>query len=97
MKVSIVTQALAALPYSWSNPELILGSCSRVILVPLLIMCTLPRDDPIIQGLHWAFVVSALLGLTNGLFGSLPMILAASNVAENEREMAGKTTDKIQN
>ena len=87
---SPLIQMLASYPYRWSSAELVLISLSRILLVPLMVLCAAPRYAPLIPGEFSAFVLSALLGVTNGVFGSVPMILAPSKVNEAQKEMAGK-------
>ena len=69
---------------------MVLISLSRILLVPLMLMTAAPRHSPLIPGELSAFLLSALLGVTNGVFGSVPMILAPGKVEEAQKEMAGK-------
>ncbi|CAB4054833.1 SLC29A4 [Lepeophtheirus salmonis] len=85
----LVGKVMASLPYSWSGSELFLMSMARLILVPLMVMCAAPRHAPLLKGEGWAILVSAALGLSNGIFGSIPMILAPGKVQENQRELVG--------
>ena len=43
-----------------------------------------------VSGEGWAVLLSVCLGLTNGYFGSVPMILAPSRVADEQKELTGK-------
>ena len=79
----------ASVDYSWSRGELVLWSLSRILLVPLLVSCAAPRYSPLIQGDFWPILISAILGLTNGVFGSVPMILGPKSISERDKELAG--------
>ena len=68
---------------------LVLGSSARILLIPLMVMCASPRHSPIITSETSAFLISAMLGITNGIFGSLPMILAPDEVPDSQKELAG--------
>ena len=68
---------------------MVLISLSRILLVPLMVMCAAPRHGPLIPGEFSAFLLSAVLGVSNGVFGSVPMILAPGKVNEAQKEMAG--------
>ena len=80
---------VSGLDHSWSRGELVLWPLSRLILIPLIVMCAAPHHAPLFPGEWLPISFTALLGLTNGLFGSLPIILAPSDVRETERELAG--------
>lgn len=64
-------------------------SSLRALLIPLLLLCVAPRKNPTISGELPAFIFTAALGLSNGLAGSLPMLLAPSKVSAPLKEMAG--------
>ncbi|XP_062562972.1 equilibrative nucleoside transporter 4 [Armigeres subalbatus] len=85
----VVGKLLAAVPYSWSRRQLILMSGLRALLVPLILLCCSPRDQPVIAGEASAFIFTAALGVTNGLAGSLPMMLAPDKVSATLREVTG--------
>ena len=57
-------------------------------MVPILLMCVLPAN-PIIPGEGVPIIVMSVLGFTTGYMGSTPMCAASSQVALEEREMAG--------
>ena len=67
-------------------------SSSRIVLVPLLAMCAAPRGSPLLPGVGWAMLFSLLLGITNGISGSVPMIIAPSVVPDEQKELTGITT-----
>ena len=80
---------LAGLDHSWSRGELVLWPLARLILIPLIVMCAAPHNAPIFPGEMLPISFTAILGLTNGLFGSLLIILAPLTVRESERELVG--------
>ncbi|XP_044289566.1 equilibrative nucleoside transporter 4 [Varanus komodoensis] len=86
-----VGKILAALPYDWRGTHLLIYSCLRVVFIPLFIMCVYPNGKPTFSHPAWPCVFSLLMGITNGYFGSVPMILAAGKVSPEQRELAGNT------
>uniref|UniRef100_A0A8B9E0M5 Equilibrative nucleoside transporter 4 n=1 Tax=Anser cygnoides TaxID=8845 RepID=A0A8B9E0M5_ANSCY len=86
-----VGKILAALPYDWRGTHLLIYSCLRVVFIPLFIMCVYPNGKPAFGHPAWPCVFSLLMGITNGYFGSVPMILAAGKVSPEQRELAGNT------
>ncbi|XP_054615938.1 equilibrative nucleoside transporter 4 isoform X2 [Dunckerocampus dactyliophorus] len=84
-----VGKILAALPYDWSGGRLLFFSCLRVVFIPLFIMCVYPAYAPTLAHPAWPCLFSLLMGVTNGYFGSVPMIQAAGKVAPEQRELAG--------
>ncbi|XP_074866914.1 equilibrative nucleoside transporter 4 [Carettochelys insculpta] len=86
-----VGKILAALPYDWRGTHLLIYSCLRVIFIPLFIMCVYPSGKPSFSHPAWPCIFSLLMGITNGYFGSVPMILAAGKVSPEQRELAGNT------
>ncbi|XP_034657137.1 equilibrative nucleoside transporter 4 isoform X1 [Drosophila subobscura] len=85
----VAGKMLAASPYPWSRRQLILLSGLRIVLVPLLLLCCAPRQRPVISGETAPFVFTIALGITNGLAGSLPMILAPAKVPGTLKEVTG--------
>uniref|UniRef100_A0A8C7JYT5 Equilibrative nucleoside transporter 4 n=1 Tax=Oncorhynchus kisutch TaxID=8019 RepID=A0A8C7JYT5_ONCKI len=86
-----VGKILAALPYEWTGGHLLLFSCLRVVFIPLLVMCVYPSSTPTLSHPAWPCLFSLLMGVTNGYFGSVPMIQAAGKVPPEQRELAGNT------
>lgn len=84
-------QILAALPYDWSGGRLLFFSCLRVVFIPLFVMCVYPANAPTLSHPAWPCLFSLLMGVTNGYFGSVPMIQAAGKVPPEQRELAGKS------
>ncbi|KAG5674286.1 hypothetical protein PVAND_004265 [Polypedilum vanderplanki] len=85
----VIGKILAAVRYQWSRRQLILMSTLRALLIPLLLLCVAPRNNPTINGELPAFVFTIALGLSNGLAGSLPIMLASEKVSCHLRELAG--------
>ena len=52
-------------------------------------VCAGPRGAPLVPGEATPLLLSALLGLTNGVLGSVPMILAPTKVTDDHRELTG--------
>ncbi|XP_055061968.2 equilibrative nucleoside transporter 4 isoform X2 [Misgurnus anguillicaudatus] len=86
-----VGKILAACPCKWSGVQLLVGSCSRVLLLPLCIMCVSPIQPPLLKHPAWPCSFSLLLGVSNGYLGSVAMIQAAGHVPLQQREVAGNT------
>lgn len=62
----------------------------RLLLVPLMIMCVAPRQGPRFTSELTACIYSIILGLTNGVLGSVPMIQAPTKVEDRHRELTGE-------
>ena len=77
------------MPYDWTRRQLVGGSVARILLVPLLMLCAGPRVAPFVPGEATPLLLTALLGLTNGVLGSVPMILAPTKVPDDHRELTG--------
>ncbi|XP_042720051.1 equilibrative nucleoside transporter 4 isoform X2 [Lagopus leucura] len=90
-----VGKILAALPYDWRGTHLLVYSCLRVVFIPLFIMCVYPNGQPAFGHPAWPCVFSLLMGITNGYFGSVPMILAAGKVSPEQRELAGRAAPSM--
>nr|XP_025867153.1 equilibrative nucleoside transporter 4 isoform X2 [Vulpes vulpes] len=86
-----VGKILAALPMDWRGTHLLACSCLRVVFIPLFILCVYPSGTPALRHPAWPCVFSLLMGISNGYFGSVPMILAAGKVSPKQRELAGNT------
>ncbi|XP_051570777.1 equilibrative nucleoside transporter 4 isoform X1 [Myxocyprinus asiaticus] len=84
-----VGKILAAVPYDWNGTRLLFCSCVRIVFIPLFIMCVYPVQKPTFSHPAWPCIFSLLMGITNGYFGSVPMIYAAGKVAPEQRELAG--------
>uniref|UniRef100_A0A8C5WBA1 Equilibrative nucleoside transporter 4 n=1 Tax=Leptobrachium leishanense TaxID=445787 RepID=A0A8C5WBA1_9ANUR len=86
-----VGKILAALPFDWSGTNLFICSSIRVVFIPLFIMCVYPSGKPTFSHPAWPCIFSLLMGISNGYFGSVPMILAVRQVVPEQRELAGNT------
>ncbi|KZC13475.1 PREDICTED: equilibrative nucleoside transporter 4 [Dufourea novaeangliae] len=85
----VLGKLLALIPYDWKRTQLLYFSTARVILIPLFLLCALPRGDPILAAEEYPLLFSCLLGVTNGIVGSVPMMQAPTKVPEGHRELAG--------
>ncbi|XP_043284665.1 equilibrative nucleoside transporter 4 isoform X2 [Venturia canescens] len=85
----LLGKVLASIPHEWTRTQLLYFSGARAVLIPLFLLCAIPRSAPILSGEGYPLVFSLLLGLTNGIVGSVPMIQAPSKVPEQYRELAG--------
>ncbi|XP_054288139.1 equilibrative nucleoside transporter 4-like [Macrosteles quadrilineatus] len=85
----LMGKVVASVPYEWSRSQLLVFASLRAVLIPLLVLCATPRGSPVIPGEGYPLLFSLLLGLTNGLVGSVPMIQAPSRVSEEHRELTG--------
>ncbi|XP_026981474.1 equilibrative nucleoside transporter 4 isoform X6 [Sagmatias obliquidens] len=86
-----VGKILAALPMDWQGTHLLACACLRVVFIPLFILCVYPSSTPALRHPAWPCILSLLMGISNGYFGSVPMILAAGKVSPRQRELAGNT------
>ncbi|GAB1603259.1 equilibrative nucleoside transporter 4-like isoform X2 [Argonauta hians] len=84
-----IGKVIAAIPYDWPRGRLILFTSFRILLVPMMMMCVLPVHKPALNGVGYAVLASLLLGVTNGYFGSVPMILAPTKVSSEKKEITG--------
>lgn len=91
----LLPQILAALPMDWRGPHLLACACLRVIFIPLFILCVYPSGAPALRHPAWPCVFSLLMGISNGYFGSAPMILAAGKVRPGQRELAGRPLGRL--
>lgn len=70
------------------------GSFLRLLLIPPILLLVSPSPThPIISSgtLVWAVILVAILGFSNGYFGSLPMIVFSAKVKDPQNlELAGK-------
>lgn len=85
----LLGKMLASISYEWTRTQLLYFSVARAILIPLFLLCAIPRKSPILSGEGYPLLFSLLLGLTNGIVGSVPMIQAPSKVPEEHRELTG--------
>ncbi|CAH1185272.1 unnamed protein product [Phyllotreta striolata] len=76
--------------FNWTGSRLLKLSLIRMLLIPAMLLSILPpwhvgfpRSDML------SFAYSIVLGLSNGLMGSIPMIRAPSMLTWDQRELAG--------
>lgn len=79
----------AASSWHWTAGRLVRCSVFRLIMIPLMLMCAAPRSNPLISAEIVPFTFALILGLTNGILGSVPMIQAPSKVDDRHRELTG--------
>ena len=90
----LISKWLALVPIKCTSTRLLLLGLPRLVLIPLIILCVSPSPcHPVLStgvvALSVVFVVA--LGLSNGYFGSLPMINVSLEVKdEKHREVAGQ-------
>lgn len=75
--------------YTVDPLKLLFYSCVRIVLIPLFCLTVAPRGNAILQHESFSMLLAIVLGTSNGIFGSLPMIIAPSKVAGNLREISG--------
>ncbi|KAF5278090.1 hypothetical protein FQR65_LT03606 [Abscondita terminalis] len=73
----------------WTGSRLVRCCIARIILIPLILMCAIPRTSPVFSEELFPFIFILALGLTNGVFGSVPIIQAPSKVEDYHRELTG--------
>lgn len=88
---------MASVHFDWPPCHLVLCTLSRVILVPLMMVCAGSKGQAGGVGVReiWPVLLSAVLGITNGYFGSASMILAPSRVPDEQKELTGKPDDRV--
>ncbi|GFO42956.1 equilibrative nucleoside transporter 4-like, partial [Plakobranchus ocellatus] len=74
-----------------SRRRMLLSALFRFSLIPLALMCCMPRLHPTLKGEVWPILLTMVLGFTNGYYGSLPLVLAPSCVPPRFRELCGNT------
>ncbi len=83
---------LSSIQYEWLRSQLFIFACWRIMLIPFLILCAAPRGKPLMSGEGYSMFFAGLLGITNGIVGSVPMIQAPRRVSDEHRELAGMCT-----
>ncbi|XP_053206620.1 equilibrative nucleoside transporter 4-like [Panonychus citri] len=84
-----IGKIVASFAYNLKPIHLILISSIRFILIPCFALCVSPRLSPVFRSIFWPLFFSSILGFTNGIVGSLPMILAPSRVNYKLKELTG--------
>ncbi|RZC40927.1 equilibrative nucleoside transporter 4, partial [Asbolus verrucosus] len=88
---------LASSSRYWTGGRLVRCSVARLIMIPLMIMCVAPRASPIFSAEVTAFTFALILGFSNGILGSVPMIQAPSKVDDRYRELTGNIMTLLYN
>ncbi len=95
----VTLQCLALIPLRCSPTALMAGALTRVIFIPLVLLCVSPSPSwPILhQGvIVWASLLACGLGITNGYYGSVPLINVSREVKDGRlRELAGTVTNCV--
>lgn len=86
----LLGKMLADSTWLWTGTKLVRCSVVRLIMIPLMLMCAVPRNSPIFASEVFPFSFALILGLSNGVLGSVPMIQAASKVDDRHRELTGE-------
>ncbi|KAF5278954.1 hypothetical protein FQA39_LY05632 [Lamprigera yunnana] len=73
----------------WTGSRLVRFCIARIILIPLILMCAVRRTPFVFSEELFPFLFILILGLTNGVFGSVPIIQAPSKVEDYHRELTG--------
>jgi solute carrier family 29 (equilibrative nucleoside transporter) protein 4 len=86
-----IGKVISAWHYEWKENHLVSIGFVRFIFVPLLALCIVPCYSPAFgsTSAYIAMSLSALLGITNGYFGCMAMVLSPSRVEPQLREVAG--------
>ncbi|XP_044269593.1 equilibrative nucleoside transporter 4 [Tribolium madens] len=93
----LVGKMLASSSRYWTGGRLVRCSVARLIMIPLMIMCVAPRANPIFSAEVTAFTFALILGFSNGILGSVPMIQAPSKVDDRYRELTGNMMTLLYN
>ena len=74
-----------------TSPNLLLQGClARFMIVPVYLFCIYPQDNPYFYDVRIPFALTVMLGVSNGYFGSAPMIIAPQVVTTSaDRELVG--------
>ncbi|XP_022904129.1 equilibrative nucleoside transporter 4 [Onthophagus taurus] len=93
----LLGKMLAASSWHWTGSRLVRCSVARLIMIPLMLMCVIPKANPLLSAEIFAFVFALILGLSNGVLGSVPMIQAPSKVDDRHRELTGNMMTLLYN
>lgn len=74
----------------WTGGRLVRCCVGRLVLIPLILLCAVPRAYPIFSEEIFPFLFILTLGLSNGILGSVPIIQAPSKVEDYHRELTGE-------
>ena len=87
----LLGKLLASLCYRIDSKRLLWASIVRLLMIPLIVSCAgrQPKDSFWNRLPPLAPYLSGLLGVSNGILGSLPMIGAPSRVPIHQRQLTG--------
>jgi len=80
---------LTGLSWTMTDNMLLFLGAVRWGLIPFLLMCVVPLNNPVFTGEVIPITIIFILGLTTGYMGSTPMCAAAGKVKVAWREMTG--------
>lgn len=80
---------LSSFFYSIRPLNLMFLTFARILLLPMLYLCVAPRTHPWFAHESWSFMLTSILGISNGVCGSLPMIIASTRVSSDLKEITG--------
>ncbi|GJQ84212.1 putative nucleoside transmembrane transporter [Trypoxylus dichotomus] len=93
----LLGKMLAASSSHWTGHRLMKCSTARLGMIPLMLLCAVPRQNPFITSEIFPFAIALILGLSNGVLGSVPMIQAPSKVEDRHRELTGNMMTLLYN
>lgn len=85
----LLGKMLAATWWQWTGRGLVRCAALRLFMIPLMMMCEAPRGHPVLTSEVFPFSFALILGLSNGVLGSVPMIQAPNKVDDKHRELTG--------
>lgn len=92
----LLGKVLAASTMNMSRTKLVRLSVLRVLLVPTMVIAAQGQVHPAMYAKDvFAFMLSIVLGISNGILGSVPMIKAPSQVDDCYRELTGNYRQHI--
>ncbi|XP_056633979.1 equilibrative nucleoside transporter 4 isoform X1 [Diorhabda sublineata] len=86
----VIGKLMASTRY-WTGPRLLKCSIARLTIIPAMALCAVPplTNFGFLSSDLLAFGYSIILGLSNGILGSVPMIQGPTKVPRCYRELAG--------
>lgn len=88
----VLLQVLGAYMYERWDDKILQSTEKRLFMIPAILLIVFiqhPFHTRIISEII-IFLQTSVLGVTNGIAGSVPMIFAPSQVPEERRELAGE-------
>lgn len=74
---------------AWTPWGVLRFALARLPLIPLMVLCATPVDDPAVKGEGWGLFLMAVIGVTGGYSATLAMAIGPTMVPKPDREMAG--------